>query len=69
MSCVRRSKVFPQAPVIPTRSTHSILVRGGDGVRDSVDRFNDLRLARGDDGEIPLASLATIQAASGPVRE
>jgi cobalt-zinc-cadmium resistance protein CzcA len=45
-----------------------ILVRGGDGVRDSVQQFGDLRLARGDEGEVPLASIASIEAASGPVR-
>jgi cobalt-zinc-cadmium resistance protein CzcA len=45
-----------------------ILVRGGDGVRDSAQRFDDLRLARGDGGEVPLAAIASIEAASGPVR-
>lgn len=58
----------PAGTVIQPDRRIPILVRGGDGVRDSVHRFNDLRLARGDDGEIPLASLASIQAASGPVR-
>lgn len=58
----------PAGTVIQPDRRIPILVRGGDGVRDSVHRFNDLRLARGDDGEIPLASLATIEAASGPVR-
>ncbi|WP_129643170.1 CusA/CzcA family heavy metal efflux RND transporter [Peristeroidobacter agariperforans] len=58
----------PAGTVIQPDRRIPILVRGGDGVRDSVQRFNDLRLARGDDGEVPLASLANIEAASGPVR-
>nr|WP_298726790.1 CusA/CzcA family heavy metal efflux RND transporter [uncultured Steroidobacter sp.] len=58
----------PAGTVIQPDRRIPILVRGGDGVRDSVQRFNDLRLARGDEGEVPLASIANIEAASGPVR-
>ncbi len=58
----------PAGTVITPDRRIPILVRGRDGVRESVHRFNDLQLARGDDGEIPLASLASIEAASGPVR-
>jgi heavy metal efflux system protein len=58
----------PAGLVIQPDRRIPILVRGGDGVRDSVQRFNDLRLARGDDGEVPLAAIATVEPSSGPVR-
>ncbi len=45
-----------------------ILVRGGGEVRDSVPRFGELRLARGEAGDVPLASLARIEPVTGPVR-
>ncbi|MDR2872793.1 MAG: CusA/CzcA family heavy metal efflux RND transporter [Xanthomonadaceae bacterium] len=45
-----------------------ILVRGTAEIRDSADRFSDLRLARGDQGEIPLTALASLQVSTGPVR-
>lgn len=50
----------------PDRRT-PILVRGDAGLRAAAARFEDLRLARGDQGEIPLSSLASIRAAEGPV--
>jgi cobalt-zinc-cadmium resistance protein CzcA len=50
----------------PDRRT-PILVRGDAGLRGSAMRFEDLLLARGDQGEIPLTGLASIRAAEGPV--
>ncbi len=55
------------AVIAPDRRT-PILVRGADSVRESSLRFGDLSLSRGDEGAMPLASIATIEASSGPVR-
>jgi cobalt-zinc-cadmium resistance protein CzcA len=53
--------------VEPDRRT-PILVRGGDGARDSADRFSRTLLARGDgEGEVPLSALATVAPTTGPV--
>ncbi|MBU6260870.1 MAG: efflux RND transporter permease subunit [Burkholderiales bacterium] len=51
----------------PDRRT-PILVRGDAQVRGSAARFEDLRLARGDAGEVPLSALARIRPSSGPVQ-
>ncbi|MDR1076770.1 MAG: CusA/CzcA family heavy metal efflux RND transporter [Xanthomonadaceae bacterium] len=51
----------------PERRT-PILVRGSADVRDSAARFEDLRLARPGQGEIPLTSLATMKVTQGPVK-
>lgn len=50
----------------PDRRT-PIVVRGDARLRGSAERFKDLQLARGDQGEIPLASLARIATTDGPV--
>src|SRR5690606_33836656 len=53
--------------ILPDRRV-PIIVRGGEDVRDSQARFAQLRLARGDEGQIPLASVARLAPVSGPVR-
>lgn len=58
----------PAGTVIKPDRRIPIVVRGGEGVRDSAARFQDLRLARGDGGEIPLASIAQIEPTAGPVK-
>jgi len=50
----------------PDRRT-PIVVRGDARLRGSAERFKDLQLARGDQGEIPLTSLARIATTDGPV--
>ncbi|MBV2233926.1 MAG: CusA/CzcA family heavy metal efflux RND transporter [Sterolibacterium sp.] len=50
----------------PGRRT-PILVRGNDDVRMSELRFKQLRLALPGGGEIPLSSIASLKASSGPV--
>lgn len=50
----------------PDRRT-PILVRGDAQVRGSAARFEDLRLARGDQGEVPLTALASVSTTEGPV--
>jgi cobalt-zinc-cadmium resistance protein CzcA len=50
----------------PDRRT-PIIVRGDAALRGSAERFQDLRLARGDRGEVPLTALARIGIGDGPV--
>ncbi|WP_257389026.1 efflux RND transporter permease subunit [Tahibacter caeni] len=50
----------------PDRRT-PILVRGDAQVRGSAARFADLRLARGDEGAIPLTAVARVASTEGPV--
>jgi len=58
----------PAGMVIEPDRRIPIVVRGGEEVRDSALRFDGLRLARGDSGEIPLAAIARIEPTSGPVK-
>ncbi|KAF1712225.1 CusA/CzcA family heavy metal efflux RND transporter [Pseudoxanthomonas kalamensis DSM 18571] len=58
----------PAGTVIEPDKRTPILVRGDAQVRGSVERFSDLRIARGDEGEVPLSTLARIAPTSGPVR-
>lgn len=51
----------------PDRRT-PILVRGGNDIRMSADRFAQVRIALPDGGEIPLASIANLHASNGPVK-
>ncbi len=51
----------------PHRRT-PILVRGGDEIRLSAERFSRLRISRPDGGEVPLSSIARIVPGSGPVK-
>ena len=57
----------PAGVVIEPDRRTPILVRGAPVVRGSAERFAGLTLARGDAGDIPLASLARIAPATGPV--
>lgn len=45
-----------------------ILVRGGDDIRMSPARFSRISMSRPDGGQVPLASIAELVAASGPVK-
>ena len=51
----------------PDRRT-PILVRGGDEVRMSAERFTRVRISLPAGGEVPLSALARIQPGSGPVK-
>jgi cobalt-zinc-cadmium resistance protein CzcA len=51
----------------PDRRT-PILVRGGDEVRMSAERFARIQISLPDGGEVPLSALARIQPGSGPVK-
>jgi cobalt-zinc-cadmium resistance protein CzcA len=51
----------------PGRRT-PILVRGGDEVRMSAQRFRTLRVALPSGGDIPLSAIATLKAGNGPVK-
>jgi cobalt-zinc-cadmium resistance protein CzcA len=57
----------PAGVVIESNRRTPILVRGDAGLRGSAARFQDLRLARADGGEIPLTALASLQGAEGPL--
>jgi cobalt-zinc-cadmium resistance protein CzcA len=58
---------MPAGLVIEADRRTPILVRGEAQLRASAQRFGDLRLARGDQGEIPLSALAQVSATTGPV--
>lgn len=51
----------------PTRRT-PILVRGGNEIRLSAERFARMTISSGDGGQIPLASVARIVPGNGPVK-
>jgi len=58
---------MPAGIVIEPDRRTQILVRGDALTRRSPERFEDLRLARGDNGQIPLGSLARVGTTDGPV--
>ncbi len=59
---------MPAGTVIETDRRTPVLVRGTDDVRQDVERFGRILIARGDGaGEVPLATLARIERTSGPV--
>jgi cobalt-zinc-cadmium resistance protein CzcA len=58
---------LPAGEVIEPARRTPILVRGDTDIRDSRERFGQLRIARAGGGEVPLVSLASISATSGPV--
>lgn len=57
----------PAGVVIEPDRRTPIVVRGDAPLRTSAERFQDLRLARGDQGDIPLTALASIGITDGPV--
>ena len=59
---------MPAGDVIEPGRRTPILVRGGDEVRLSEQRFRGLRIALPGGGDIPLAAIASLKAGSGPVK-
>ena len=58
---------MPAGQVIEPNRRTPILVRGGADVRASAAHFSEMRIARGDGGEVPLSSLARMEVVNGPV--
>ncbi len=54
--------------VVETGRRTPILVRGGAEIRDSVERFSNLRIELPDGNTVPLAQVAKIERAEGPVK-
>ncbi|TXH66365.1 MAG: efflux RND transporter permease subunit, partial [Thermomonas sp.] len=59
---------MPAGDVIEPGRRTPILVRGGDEVRLSEQRFRGMRIALPGGGDIPLAAIASLKAGSGPVK-
>ena len=59
---------MPAGIVIEPGRRTPILVRGGDEVRMSAQRFRTLRVALPGGGDIPLSAIATLKAGNGPVK-
>ncbi len=59
---------MPAGTVIEPGRRTPILVRGGDEVRRSAQRFRTLRVALPSGGDIPLSAIATLKAGNGPVK-
>ena len=59
---------MPAGDVIEPGRRTPILVRGGDEVRLSEQRFRGLRIALPGGGDIPLSAIASLKAGSGPVK-
>src|SRR5690606_25989327 len=59
---------MPAGIVIEPGRRTPILVRGGDEVRMSAQRFRTLRVALPSGGDIPLSAIATLKAGNGPVK-
>lgn len=58
---------MPAGIVLESGQRTPILVRGGGDIRMSETHFKQLRIALPEGGEIPLSSIATLKASSGPV--